>query len=106
MRNHLFLLLDLLVLSIALLGCSVEKRSTGSTGAGAVLRIGNGAEPQDLDPQTTTGVPEHRIQSALFEGLVTLDWDTLRAAPATAEAWTVSEDGLVYTFTIRANAAW
>ena len=70
------------------------------------MRIGNGAEPQDLDPQTTTGVPEHRIQSALFEGLVTLDWDTLRAAPATAEAWTVSEDGLVYTFTIRANAAW
>ncbi|MDQ1257694.1 MAG: oligopeptide transport system substrate-binding protein, partial [Candidatus Hydrogenedentes bacterium] len=70
--------------------------------------MGNGAEPQDLDPQITTGVPEHRLSTVLFEGLVTLDFASpdLPPIPAVAERWTVSDDGLVYTFTLRENARW
>jgi len=95
---------------VALLACAVSACSGSgpaiSTSAGPVLRIGNGAEPQDLDPHTTTGVPEHRIATTLFEGLVSLDLATLEPVPAAAEHWSVSADGNVYTFTIRADAAW
>jgi len=99
------LILPLLVLPLTLPGCS-GRDAGGPTTNGAMLRIGNGAEPQDLDPHTTTGVPEHRIASALFEGLVSLDPGDLHPVPAAAESWTMSEDGLVYTFTLRADAAW
>lgn len=35
-----------------------------------ILRLGNGTEPQDLDPQAVTGLAEHVvILMALFEGL-------------------------------------
>jgi len=71
-----------------------------------ILHLGNGAEPQDLDPHTTTGVPEHHLQMALFEGLVKLDGDTLEPIPGAASSWTVSDDGRTYTFTMRPGALW
>ena len=42
-----------------------------------VLRININAEVKDLDPHLVTGVPEHRVNGALFEGLVDLDSATL-----------------------------
>ena len=71
-----------------------------------VFRIGNGAEPQSLDPHLISGVPEHRIYSSLFEGLVTYDPKTADPVPGMAERWTISKDGLTYTFTLRKNAVW
>ena len=71
-----------------------------------VLRVGNGAEPQDLDPHMVTGIPEHRIASTLFEGLVDTDPADLHPIPAVAESWEISPDGMQYTFHLRANAAW
>ena len=35
-----------------------------------VLYLGNGTEPQDLDPHIVTGVPEHKVLLSLLEGLV------------------------------------
>ena len=83
---------------VAVLGC-------GSPGERA-LRIGNGTEPQGLDPHMVTGVPEHRLESTLFEGLVDADPTDLHPIPAVAESWTVSDDATVYTFKLRADAAW
>ncbi len=61
----------------------------------------NGAEPETLDPQIMTGVPEHRLAMACFEGLVGHHPETLAPVPGIAERWTVSPDGLVYTFHLR-----
>jgi len=61
----------------------------------------NGTEPETLDPALMTGVPEHRIAIALFEGLVTYHPETLAPAPGVAESWDISEDGLTYTFHLR-----
>lgn len=71
-----------------------------------VLRINVGAEVKDLDPQLVTGVPEHRVNAALFEGLTDLDPATLEPIPGAAESWTVSEDKLTYTFTLRKDGKW
>jgi oligopeptide transport system substrate-binding protein len=71
-----------------------------------IFRVGNGAEPQDLDPQAVTGEPEHKIIMALFEGLVTEDPKDLHPIPGLAESWNISEDGLIYTFHLRPNLKW
>ena len=71
-----------------------------------MLHLGNGAEPQDLDPHIVTGVSEHTIISALLEGLVTEDPATLAPVPGMASAWEISADGRIYTFSIRPEAVW
>ena len=80
---------------------NVEKGNVNGT-----LYWGNGTEPQSLDPQIATGVPEHHIISALMEGLVLKDRKTLLPKPGVAESWDISDDGRVYTFKIRGNARW
>lgn len=97
--RSLFCLLP--IVSLVLAGCA-----SGGNDSANVLRVGNGAEVQDLDPHMVSGVSEYRVLSALFEGLTDLDPKTLEPVPAVAESWTVSEDGLTYTFTLRHDARW
>ena len=59
----------------------VASSAAGSAAAGhapKILHYGNGSEPQDLDPQTVTGVPEHHLHLAFFEGLVSEDPQLIR----------------------------
>lgn len=71
-----------------------------------VLLIGNGTEPQDLDPDVVTGVQEYHIMMALLEGLVVPDPVDLHPIPGVAERWDISPDAKVYTFHLRTNALW
>lgn len=66
----------------------------------------NGSEPETLDPAKMTGVPEHTLALALFEGLTTHDPKTLESRPGVAESWKVSDDQLTYTFQLRKDARW
>lgn len=66
---------------------------------------GNGPEPSSLDPHIGTDVQSSRIGYDLFEGLLTFAPDG-KAIPGAAESWTISPDGLVYTFTLRADGRW
>jgi oligopeptide transport system substrate-binding protein len=70
------------------------------------LHIGNGGEPKSLDPHAVTGIIEERLLSALFEGLVNLDLDTLQPIPGAAKSWDVSEDERTYTFHLDESARW
>ncbi len=65
-----------------------------------VLHRGNGAEPETLDPQKSTGVTEANIQYQMFEGLTTYTPDG-QVTPGVAEKWEVSDDGKTYTFHLR-----
>ena len=67
--------------------------------------MNNGTEPATLDPSKISGVPEHKIYMALFEGLVINDPKTSKALPGVAESWTVSPDGLTITYKLR-KAVW
>jgi oligopeptide transport system substrate-binding protein len=73
--------------------------------AETVLNRGNGAEPETLDPQKLTGVPEANIAYELYEGLATLD-DHGNATGGVAKSWDVSDDGKTYTFHLREDAKW
>ena len=65
-----------------------------------VLHRGNGAEPETMDPQKSTGVTEANIQYEMFEGLTTYTPDG-QVTPGVAEKWEVSDDGKTYTFHLR-----
>ena len=82
--------------------------ATAATPVGprTVLNFGNGTEPQDLDPQIVTGVPENKIVNALFEGLVAEGPSGADTVGGVAERWDISEDGRTYTFHLRADAKW
>ncbi len=66
-----------------------------------VLVVGQIAEPQALDPHAVTAVNDFRILMNLYDGLVRYAPGTLEVEPALAEAWEISDDGTVYTFTLR-----
>jgi oligopeptide transport system substrate-binding protein len=69
-----------------------------------VLHRGNSAEPLTLDPHKASGTWENNIIGDMFIGLFT---DDAHGAPipGMAESWTVSEDGLTWTFELR-EAVW
>lgn len=69
------------------------------------LRRGNGADPDTLDPQRARTDSTFNILRDLFEGLTAVGPDG-RAIPAAAESWTVSTDGLEYTFHLRDGLRW
>ncbi|MFO1185621.1 MAG: peptide ABC transporter substrate-binding protein [Bauldia sp.] len=70
-----------------------------------VLRRGNAAEPQTLDQHHTSIDIERNILKDLYEGLTVYD-PAGKVVGGAAEKWTISPDGTVYTFTIRADAKW
>jgi oligopeptide transport system substrate-binding protein len=69
------------------------------------LRRGNGPEPDTLDPQRARTDAAFNILRDLFEGLTAVGPGG-GAVPAAAETWTVSADGLEYTFRLRENLRW
>ena len=73
---------------------------------GKVLHLGNGAEPQEIDPHVVSGVGEHRIITALLEGLVIVHPSGEGVAPGVAERWETSADRLTWTFHLRTDAKW
>ncbi|MCC6913442.1 MAG: peptide ABC transporter substrate-binding protein [Rhodospirillaceae bacterium] len=76
----------------------------GADGA-KVLRRGNGAEPDTLDPHLSSGTWENNIIGDMFVGLMTDDAAS-RPIPGCAESWTTSDDGLVWVFKLRRDVVW
>lgn len=62
-------------------------------------------DPLFLDPQVISDTGAKNIIANCFEGLVTLDSEGA-IAPGCAESWSISTDGLTYTFLLRKNCKW
>jgi oligopeptide transport system substrate-binding protein len=61
--------------------------------------------PASLDPQKATGERPDLVIGDLFEGLVADDAQG-RPVPGQAESWSISPDGLIYTFHLRKGLRW
>jgi oligopeptide transport system substrate-binding protein len=70
-----------------------------------LLRRGNGAEPESLDPHKAQSTTSSNILRDLYEGLVS-EAPNGDLVPGVAERWEISGDGFVYTFYLRADAKW
>ncbi len=75
---------------------------TGMASA-ATLNVAIDSSPAGLDPHLITAFNSVVIvQSNIYEGLTAIDKD-LAVVPGLAESWEISEDGLTYTFKLRAG---
>ena len=65
-----------------------------------VFRYNEYANINTLDPAFSRTLQDNSVCNQLFNGLVQLD-DELNILPCIAKNWSVSEDGLIYTFNLR-----
>lgn len=70
-----------------------------------VLVRGNASEPASLDPHLVQDAVGGAVVIDLFEGL-TRSGPTGNTEPALAESWSVSDDGLTWTFNLRDDGRW
>jgi oligopeptide transport system substrate-binding protein len=91
-------------LVVTLLAGSMLAATAGLANAVTYVR-GNDGDPETLDQHKTSTVVEARILRDLYEGLVLYDAKA-NIIPGVAESWEISDDGTVYTFTLRTDAKW
>ncbi|PXA03852.1 peptide ABC transporter substrate-binding protein [Coraliomargarita sinensis] len=87
-------------------GCDSRQTNVERGNAEKELYFGIGTEPAGLDPHLITGLTELHVTVALFEGLATLNSETMAIEPGVAKSWDISEDGTTYTFHFDPEARW
>lgn len=95
------------VLSIILIGLFLFSSCTNmhaSLAEQQVLRSVMPKDPKTIDPQRAENETSFLIVSNVMEGLVRINYQG-KVEPGLAKSWTVSKDGLVYTFSLR-DALW
>lgn len=90
---------------IAVVAAQLAGCGTSDPDERRVLRRGTTGEIVTLDPQFSLQNEASSALKDLYEGLVRLD-PRGRIQPAVARSWTVSADGLAYTFELREDARW
>jgi len=105
-RKHVYLLLAAAILAAGVFALwPVPTERDASRGAVDTLHRGIGAAPESFDFHKTQSVQASIVFRDLGEGLLGYTADgTL--VPAAAESWTLSDDGLVYTFRLREAGRW
>jgi peptide/nickel transport system substrate-binding protein len=84
-------------LSAALLATTI----LSGAAAAATLDVALDSSPAGLDPHLITAFNSVAVvQTTIYEGLTGTD-TSLAVVPALAQSWTVSDDGLTYTFKLR-----
>lgn len=84
---------------------SQEVTAEGRKGPLTTLHRGNVAEPDTLDPHKMSTVYENVIGRDIFCSVADYTPDG-KIAPACAESWEISEDGLTYIFHLRKDLVW
>jgi oligopeptide transport system substrate-binding protein len=96
---------DALAAPLAALALSACGGRGGDAPSSSILLRGNGPDPDSLDPHRARSTESMQILRDVFEGLTRLDKQAAPIAGA-AESWTVTDDGLVYTFKLRPGLRW
>ncbi len=68
--------------------------------SGGILRAGMQTDPVGLDPHTTNATASRNVLENIYDTLVMLD-SRGRIVPGLAQSWSVSPDGLTWTFRLR-----
>jgi peptide/nickel transport system substrate-binding protein len=89
----------LLLLALLLAFGTVIAQETPTAGGTAIVVLGS--DPEHLNPGISTSYPIGAVAANIYSGLVRQRADGVPEGDL-AESWTVSDDNLVYTFTLRA----
>jgi peptide/nickel transport system substrate-binding protein len=94
----------LFVLLLVVLAVSAGQAQTPAPQRGGTIRVGITQEILNLDPHVATAFSSFQVMDLIYESLLRLNPRTLQVEPNLAQSWTVSSDGLIYTFTLRRDA--
>ncbi|MFK8041892.1 peptide ABC transporter substrate-binding protein [Congregibacter sp.] len=89
-----------------LTGCSPGESRVVEGNRDGILYLGNGTEPQTIDPHVLSGSPEANVADALFEPLVIRNPYDESISPGVAQSWEFSDDGLFIDFHLNPEARW
>ncbi len=79
---------------------------SGKTGPPvSTLNRGLVTDPESIDPHKARSTQAAEVLRDIGEGLVSYSQDGILVGAA-AESWSISDDGLTYTFTVREEARW
>jgi oligopeptide transport system substrate-binding protein len=92
-------------LATAALALAVGLGAVTAASAQVTYVRGNDGDPETLDQHKTSTVAEGNLLRDLYEGLV-IENAAGETVPGVATEWTMSDDGLTYTFTLRDDAQW
>lgn len=81
--------------SISLTAQAVEPKKGGT------LVFGRGGDSVALDPASVTDGESLNVTDHLFDNIVTFKPGTTEVVPSLAKSWTISKDGLTYTFNLQ-----
>lgn len=84
-------------------GLALLLTATGYAEAQGVLTIGRREDSTTFDPITTAQNVDYWVYGNIFETLIATDRTGTELAPGLAERWEMSDDGLTYTFHLRAS---
>ncbi len=102
MKKKITFILVFTALTTAFSGCNSASDKTGDSDSSKItVGITQDLE-ESLDPHKAEAAATREILFNVFEGLYTPDSNG-ELIPAVAESYELSEDGLVYTFTLRDN---
>jgi len=79
--------------------------ATGATATGSGFTVQLGPNPETLDPALNSAVDGANTIITIFEPLLLID-ENNEIIPGQAESYTVSDDGLTWTFTMRDGLKW
>jgi oligopeptide transport system substrate-binding protein len=98
------LLLPLVLVAMLLVGVGLMEPASPR----ADVVVINRGDCNTLDLQQMSWLQDYRVAAALYEGLLNSDRFSAEfsSVPGVAESWSISEDGLVYTFKLRGDAKW
>jgi len=92
----------LVALGLTLVSCG---KSVDSGPEASILHRGLSVDPESVDPHKSRSVQAAEVLRDIGEGLLSYS-ATGELVGGAAEEWTVSEDGLTYTFHLRGGAHW
>ena len=98
-KKWIAVLMLVVLMAVSFSGCF------GKTKAGKTFAMPITDEPTSLDPQIAASNAERLVAANCFEGLVRIASDGTVQNGA-AQSYTVSDDGLVYTFRLRPDGHW
>lgn len=120
-KRHYVLLFTLFFAVVFIMAACTDDAGTGSTGDSQsedssgdegsdeaeaqdgkkTLVFGRGNDSLQLDPSKVTDGESIYVTNQIFDPLVRYKTDSTEVQPALATEWNVSDDGLVWTFTLR-----
>ncbi|MCX7028178.1 MAG: ABC transporter substrate-binding protein [Spirochaetes bacterium] len=89
-----------IVLGLLILALALASGGTAFAQGSGILTFGLSGNPDTLDPHKTSGTLTFQVIKSFYDTLVEPD-PAGKIIPALAESWTVSADGLTWTFKLR-----